>query len=228
MATIKDIAKIANVSTSTVSLALNDSPLVKHETRYRILQIAKELNYRPNTAARSLATRETKTIALFRTSGEEYPMDDTDVFSHNMDSLLLTMLPFIQNRVWRAGYSILVDMFNSLPPASTAQQSDTSLFGKSIIDGAVFFGGMISRSQVEMIREAKIPSVLVCSRDDNIDFVDTDSQEAIRLAVDHLIAHGHRQIAFINGSPRSQVSVRKLSGYRQALEELHLKETDEN
>lgn len=219
MATIKDIAKIAHVSVSTVSLALNDSPLVKAETRYRIVQIAKDLNYRPNKAARSLATRETKTIALFRTSGEEYPVDDTDVFSHNMDSLLLTMLPYIQNRVWKAGYSILVDIFNKIPASPSELLPENSLFGRTIIDGAVFFGGMISDSQVETIRTSGIPSVLVCSRDENIDYVDTDSQEGIRLAVAHLLAAGHRKIAFINGSSRSQVSARKLSGYRQALQE---------
>ena len=69
MATMKDIAKIAGTSIGTVSLALNGSSMVKLETRYRIQQIAKELNYHPNQSARSLVTKETKVVALFRTSG---------------------------------------------------------------------------------------------------------------------------------------------------------------
>lgn len=213
MATMKDIARIAGTSIGTVSLALNDSPLVKLETRYRIMQIAKELDYHPNQAARSLVTKETKVVALFRTSGVTYPLDDTDLFAINPDTLVLTMLPVIQNRIHREGYSILVDSFT---PAQAKDQSN-SIFNPNTIDGAFFFGGMVEESQLESIRNSQIPSVLICARDDTIDFVDTDPKEGIRLATQYMIDHGHRQIALINGSERSQASMQKLEGYQQAL-----------
>ncbi|MBU3536281.1 LacI family transcriptional regulator, partial [Alkalihalobacillus clausii] len=62
--TIKDIAKAANVSYSTVSKALNDSPLVKPETKRMIVEKANELGYTPNFSAKHLVTRRTNTIGL--------------------------------------------------------------------------------------------------------------------------------------------------------------------
>lgn len=62
--TIKDIARVANVSYSTVSKALNDSPLVKENTKKKILQIARELGYHPNIAAKSLVSKKSDTIGV--------------------------------------------------------------------------------------------------------------------------------------------------------------------
>lgn len=213
MATMKDIAKIAGTSIGTVSLALNGSPMVKLETRYRIQQIAKELDYHPNQYARSLVTKETKVMALFRTSSVKYPLDDTDPFSSNVDTLVLAMLPVIQNKIQKEGYSILVDGFTS----EQAKKQSNPIFTPSTIDGALFFGGMIDEIQLECIRNSPIPSVLICAQDDVIDFVNTDPKEGIRMAVQYMIDHGHRQIALINGSDHSQASMQKLAGYQQAL-----------
>ena len=209
MATMKDIAKIAGTSIGTVSLALNGSSLVKLETRYRIQQIAKELDYHPNQSARSLVTKETKVVALFRTSGVKYPIEDPDLFSSNLDTLVLNMLPIIQERIQKEGYST---------PAQAKAQGNP-IFTPSTIDGALFFGGMIGEEQLEHIRSSPIPSVLICSRDGDIDFVDTDPKAGIRMAVQHLIDRGHRKIALVNGAERSQASALKMAGYRQALEE---------
>lgn len=215
MVTMKDIARIAGTSVGTVSLALSGSSLVKLETRYRIQQIAKDLDYHPNQYARSLVTKETKVVALFRTSGVKYPLDDMDPFASNPDTLVLNMLPIIQKQIRKEGYSILVDGFT---PEQARTQSNP-IFTPSTIDGAFFFGGMIDEFQTECIRNSSIPSVLICSRDDAIDYVDTDPREGIRLAVQYMIDNGHRQIALINGSKRSQASMQKLAGYRQAMEE---------
>jgi LacI family transcriptional regulator len=60
--TIKDIARMANVSHTTVSRAMNDKSRIRNETKEKILSIAKELNYRPDFIARSLVIRRTKTL----------------------------------------------------------------------------------------------------------------------------------------------------------------------
>ena len=140
MVTMKDIARIAGTSVGTVSLALSGSSLVKLETRYRIQQIAKDLDYHPNQYARSLVTKETKVMALFRTSGVKYPLDDMDPFASNPDTLVLNMLPIIQKQIRKEGYSILVDGFT--PEQARAQSNP--IFTPSTIDGAFFFGGMIA------------------------------------------------------------------------------------
>jgi len=66
--TIKDISRIAGVSTAAVSIVLNGKPGVSEDTRYKILRIARELNYTPNLLARSLVSRQSKSIALMITS----------------------------------------------------------------------------------------------------------------------------------------------------------------
>ena len=66
--TIKDIAKIAKVSTAAVSLALNGQPRIGQETRRRILRIAKDLNYQPNFVARSLVIKKSRTLGLIITT----------------------------------------------------------------------------------------------------------------------------------------------------------------
>ena len=63
--TIKDIAKLANVSHTTVSRALNNSPFIKEKTKQKILSIAKQLNYSPNVHARGLVSQKSFTIGLF-------------------------------------------------------------------------------------------------------------------------------------------------------------------
>jgi len=220
MASIKDIARIAGVSTSTVSLALNGSPLVKHETRYRIIQIAEELHYKPNQAARSLVTKEKKIIGLFLLSGEENTADNTQPFSRMQDTLLTEMLPFVQRTLQTSDYSILVDLFFSRVQAEHPENN--LLLNRNTIDGAIFFGGLVNDAHLQNIHDTKVPSVLVCSRDENLDYVDTDPENGIRLAVNYLVQQGHQQIALLNGSDHSQASLRKLSGYRLAMEENHL------
>ncbi|MBQ8814289.1 MAG: LacI family DNA-binding transcriptional regulator [Lachnospiraceae bacterium] len=216
MASIKDVARLAGVSPSTVSLAMNGSPLVKHETRYRIMQAVEELNYKPNQAARSLVTKEKKVIGLFLLSGDEYLANDTLPFSRTQDTLLVEMLPFVQKKLGESDYSILVDLFFS---SSQAEQPENHQLNRNIIDGAIFFGGLVNDTQLQNIHDTRVPAVLVCSRDKNLDYVDTDPEMGIRIAVNYLVEQGHRTIALLNGSDHSQVSARKLAGYRLAMEE---------
>lgn len=216
MPSIKDVARLAGVSPSTVSLALNGSPLVKHETRYRIMQVAEELNYKPNQAARSLVTKEKRVIGLFLLSGDEYIADDAQPFSHMPDSLLSEMLPYVQQKLRESNYSILVDMFFS---STQAEQPENHQFNKNVIDGAIVFGGLINDNQLQNLKNAQVPAVMVCSRDKNLDYVDTDPEEGVRLAVNYLISQGHRTIALLNSSDKSQNTVHKLAGYQKALAE---------
>lgn len=216
MASIKDVARLAGVSPSTVSLAMNGSPLVKHETRYRIMQVVEELNYKPNQAARSLVTKEKKVIGLFLLSGDEYIADDDRPFSHTQDSLLSEMLPYVQMKLRESSYSILVDLFFS---ATQAEQPENHLLNKNVIDGAIFFGGLVNDNQLKNFQNTQVPAVMVCARDKTLDYVDTDPEEGIRIAVNYLVSHGHRTIALLNSLDQSQVTARKLAGYQKALAE---------
>ena len=99
--TLEDIAKLAGVSTSTVSRALNDSPLISLETKERIQAIAREHHFRINIPARNLRLRQSQTIAFV------VPVDSPEFFSRE-DLFGLEMLSGIGKGLHLLGYDLLV------------------------------------------------------------------------------------------------------------------------
>lgn len=219
MVSIKDVAKRAGVSASTVSLVLNGSDKVKHETAYKVRQVIEELHYVPNQAARSLVTREKKVISMIRISNSAIPGADGDLFDYSVDTLIMDMLPGVQSVLTQHGYSLLIDFY--VPLEASLEQ--IAVFDSKKIDGAIFVGGMIPDEIVEKTRASGIPTVFAYSRHKNTDYIDTDPESGIYLATKHLIDLGHTDIAFVNGSVYSQTTELKMDGYCRALEEAGLR-----
>lgn len=218
MVSIKDVAKLAGVSPSTVSLVINGSDLVKHETAYKVRQAIEQLHYVPNQAARSLVTKEKKVISLIRISNSASPKAEEDMFDFSVDTLVMDMLPGVQSVLSQHGYSLLINLFVSLD----TPLDRIDVFDKAKIDGAIFVGGMITEQTQEAIRTSGIPSVLAYSRCKSTDYIDTDPEEGMYLATRYLIENGHRDIVLINGPTISQTTELKLHGYIRALEEAGL------
>ncbi len=216
MATIKDVAKMANVSVSTVSLVLNDSNLVKLETRYKVLQAVKELNYTPNQYARSLVTKTKKVIGVVWPS--EMPSRNLFSFTDSVDTYLTEMLPSIEKEINNSNYSLLLEHFWSNDPSSSLP----FVIKNNRVDGMLLTGGIISDSLLGNIISSNVPTVLVGSRHPQLDYVDTDPERAVYLSTRYLIENGHRNIIFINGPKSSQSSERKVKGFLKAMEESEL------
>lgn len=219
MASIKDVAQLAGVSPSTVSLVLNGSSLVKHETAYKVRQAIEELHYVPNQAARSLVTKEKKVIAMiFIVNG--MTMDpDVNTFDRFIDTLMVDMLAGVQSILAPQGYSILTKIEQVSTPLEKID-----VFDKSKIDGAIFIGGMLSEDIRQCVKEANIPVVYAYSADENknVDYVGTDPEEGIYLSTKHVLEFGHREIVFINGSALSKTNEKKLLGFQRALKEFNV------
>lgn len=211
MATIKDVAKAAGVSVSTVSLVLNNSSLIKMETRYKVLQAVKELNYIPNQNARSLVTKRKRVIGVIwlsiSTAGNLFSFDNI------IDTYLTEMLPSIEKEINESNYSMLLEHFSINDPSASLPL----IMNSSRVDGVLVTGGYIGNKLIEGILETNIPTVLVGSRHPDLDYVDTDPEQAIFMSVKHLIENGHRDILFINGPDTSQSSKRKLQGFIKAM-----------
>ncbi|MBM7564057.1 substrate-binding domain-containing protein [Paenibacillus sacheonensis] len=196
MATIKDIAKQAGVSISTVSYALNGSPKVTNETTERILAIAKELNYIPNAAARSLKTRETKIIGIFLTdfNGAFYG----DLLQGTKDFLA------------RKGYELIV---------CSGKQSHWML-PERMIDGAIILD--VTFESEELVRYAdRGHKLVVLDRElshANINQVLLDNKAGATLATEHLIEEGHRKIYAVTGPGSSYDSKQRLQAVMQVVE----------
>lgn len=210
MATIKDIAKIAGVSTTTVSRALNGYDDVSKQTKQKIKSIADELDYWPNAAARSLVSSKTHTIGVIFSELK---------YTGGKDTLAFDILIGINERANEMNYDILLF---STSPSKQRTKSYYNLCKERNVDGAIIFGLRVDDPYLEeVIQKSKFPCVLIDIpfSNEHLGNVTTDNVEGVRKAVQHLIDGGHTNIAMINGYPAAHVSEQRLQGFKKALAE---------
>ncbi len=204
MVTMKDVARRAGVSVTTVSHVINETRFVSEELRARVYQAMRELNYRPNAIARSLRRQRTHTIGMI-VPDISYPF-------------LAEVARGVEDRGFELGYNvILCDSDGDLE-----RESDyIELLLERKVDGIVFVAAGESSSHVQALIEQGVP-VVVCDRElpgTEVDTVIADNVESGRLATEHLIGLGHRRIGCIAGPEGLCISDKRLEGYRRALEE---------
>jgi DNA-binding LacI/PurR family transcriptional regulator len=198
---IKDIARAAGVSPSTVSRALHDHPRISQETKTRIHQLAQDLGYTPSLPARSLVTRHTATIGLVITTAS--------------DPFLARLVQGVEETAERNGYSVFL--------SSSYRNADRELevvrsFHERRASGIIITGSHIHDGYLQLCDRFPLPIVLTnCRTYPNSVYV--DKVAGTRQAIEHLIQLGHRRIAFIGGSSGRGFRLDRLTGYRQALEE---------
>ncbi len=202
MTTIQDIATDLGLSAMTISRALNGHPDVKDETRTRIEQRARELNYRPNRWARSLVTRRSHIIGVV--------IPD---FSHTFFSEIVSG---IQEAVERRGYTLI--LCNSAGDENRETREINMLIG-SRADGLIV-ASSFERGDSTLFRGLQsegVPFVLIDRNFDDMTgpFVGVDDETAGRLAAEHLLELGHRRLALIPG-PHLSTSERRARGFLTA------------
>lgn len=193
---IKDIAKQAGVSISTVSYALNGSNKVTDETSSKILAIAKELNYVPNAAARTLKKRESKILGVFLTD-----------FSGDVYGDLLSGMKAVCNA---QGYDLIV---------CSGKQSHRML-PERMIDGAIILDHTFASEELMQYADRGHKIVVLDREMDhpNINQVLLDNKAGATLAMEHLIEQGHKKIYVVTGPEGSFDSVQRLKAVRQVAE----------
>lgn len=202
--TITDIAKLAGVSKSSVSIVLNNKSGVSEKTRSKVLDIIKKYNYSPNHIAQSLAARETKSIGLI------IKEIDNPYFAKVMKGVYDTCS--------QLGYSVLLG--SSELSCEKESEMITALLGKRV-DGL-----LISPLQREdsnftymanLVTE-KYPLVLLGGvQNYTTNSVDIDNFTAAYDAVKYLIKMGHTKIAHLSASSSSDHGKKRLEAYKQAL-----------
>jgi len=197
--TIKDIANLAGVSYSTVSKALNDSPLVKKDTKHRIIKIAKEMGYQPNFAAQKLVSKKTKIIGLIWPTIERIALS--------------TLVSKISEEINKASYSMIL----SIDPLDKAMET----FKAFQVDGIILFE---DNSEVD-INPGIIPLVSYgVSNKKSYSVIDANHEQAITDAVNYLYQLGHRNISYIGYmSPIDSLQMEKYYGFQKAMNNLGLK-----
>jgi len=198
---LKDIAARTGFSVNTVSLALRDSDRIPDETRSRIREAAEALNYLPNFVARSLVSRQTRTIGL--------------VLTDLTNPVLTRVAQAVEQLLGERGYGTLFGASNN-DPAEEIRVLE--MFRARQVDGMLVYPRTHHQlDAVRRLRGSGLPVVLLAgARDCGIDVVGTDERRGAYKAVMHLAALGHRRIAMIDCALRHG-NVEKRSGYRQAL-----------
>jgi DNA-binding LacI/PurR family transcriptional regulator len=198
--TMEMVATIAGVSTITVSRALRGSDLVRPEVRERIAQIANQVGYRMNVAARSLRTRESRTIAVV-----------VDNFAHgtqsHADPLLLVMIGGLLEALTPVNYAALL--------TTNEHFLSTGAVGA---DGAIIVGQGENAHRLRQVAALNLPIVAWGEPVPgvNVKIIGSDNQLGGKLAAGHLIARGRSRLLFLGDTKHPEVAAR-LAGFREAL-----------
>lgn len=199
--TIKDIAEMAKVTPATVSMALNNHPRIRKKTRDMIRDIAQQISYQPNYAARSLVNN--KSFAL----GVTLP--------RVTDSFYAELLQGIEDKAFDLGYSIIQ---SSTKNDSDKERLSINLLRSRGVDGLVVASTQNEDPTIEELIEDEYPLVLVnrvlkkqphCDR---VDFVTYDNFTGVSLAMDHLCQLGHTRIGVICGLQNTSTGQERKEG----------------
>ncbi len=207
--TQRQIAEQAGVSRTTVSFVLNDVPGVRisPETRRRILEVARRLNYYPDAAARTLVSGRTQTIGFVLCQSHDR------IF---VDAFLPEVLRGVGDAVQENGFRVLIHSVEDI----TAPEAYIGLVREKHTDGIILSGPRSDDQQLPYLKAEGFPMVLLGQLPgSDIPFVDVDNVGAARQAVSHLIGLGHRRIGMVTNAPLAYTAARdRLAGYRQAME----------
>lgn len=206
MVSLKDVAKKVGVSVSTVSRAMNDSPLISFETRVKVKEAIQELNYQPNLSARNLRCSDTKIIMCMLVSLSNF-------FMTEFSDCFLGM----RNSAVKHGYKVIlcpVELNKNI------EEEYLSLVKNRLVDGVIFVNSMLDNDELREIGQ-RYPSVQ-CSEykeETGIPSVSIDNIVAAKEAVEYLIGLGHTRIGMISSVYGISSIQHRESGYREALEQ---------
>ena len=201
--TIKDIAKRANVSHTTVSRALNDSCYIKSQTKKQILEIAKEMNYVPNINAKSLVTKKSNTIGLFFTS----------ISSGTSSSFFTEVIDAVVKEL-DENYNLAIRGLDTYDNFSNIVSEK--------FDGIILMSQEISDNEfITYVKKLGIPIVVLNRNIQDKDIINIffSDREGVKKGVTYLIENNHQRIACISGIPGFKSTDERQAGYVEALQE---------
>ncbi|MZQ86405.1 LacI family DNA-binding transcriptional regulator [Paenibacillus sp. 5J-6] len=201
--TIKDVAKMANVSISTVSRVLNNPDIVAKDKRDKIVEAIKQLNYTPNALARGLIHKRTQTLGVL------IP-DISNLF-------YAELIKGMEDAARESGNNLIICNTDNNQDRKNAS---FKVLSEKQIDGIVFTSEPVFPDNYELFKQLGVPIVLAAthSLEYEIPSVKVNDEQAAFDATEYLIRQGHRQIGMISGSMLDPISgLPRIQGFLRAL-----------
>ncbi len=208
-ATLRDVARVAGVHPGTVSRALNPETeaLVRDETVRRVRQVAEELGYRPNPLARGLKTNRSYTVGV--------------IVPDIQNPLFPPIIRGLDDRLGEAGYTPLIANTDNDPER---ERVDLEAMRARQVDGFVAATARADHELLDEIAASGTPLVLVNRRveDGSLPSATADDRAGARLAVEHLVSRGHKQIAHLAGPQDTSTGLQRHEGFVESVREAGL------
>ncbi len=200
--TIKDVAKLAGVSTATVSRVINNDPRISNETKRKVMKCLEELDYKVNGIARSLKTNKSYTIGFMCP-------ELSNVF-------YMTIAKGVEDELKKQGYSLIICNSNE---SIEEEQARLELLCEKCVDGVIIIPATNEGAHYNRLNTMNIPSILVDRLVDNFttEAVLADNINGTYSAIEYIISLGHRRIGYIGGDIRITPAKERDEGYRRAL-----------
>lgn len=213
--TIKDVARLAGVSVSTASMALNNKKGISEETRMAVMEAAKSLNYRPNKNAQSLKMDRTSTVGL--------------VVPEIINPFFSAIVESVREEVESCGYTLLLGISGQ---QIGKEHKYVDEFISRNVDGIIIvpiIGIPQDLSHLYSLRSMGVPFVFLTTKYDGIlaDCVMTDLYKGEYLVTKHLLQTGHRKIFIIAADRKLELSSMRINGYISAFREMGVEYKEE-
>ncbi|NLS11300.1 HTH-type transcriptional repressor PurR [Vibrio sp. SM6] len=208
MATIKDVARLAGVSTTTVSHVINKTRFVAEATQEKVMQAVNELNYAPSAVARSLKCNTTRTIGMLVTQSTN------QFFSEVIDG--------VESYCYRQGYTLILCNTGGI---YEKQRDYIRMLAEKRVDGILVMCSDLTEELKEMLdRQVDIPKVVMDwgPESSKADKIIDNSEEGGYLATKFLIDNGHKDIACLSGQFEKAICQERISGFKRAMNEANL------
>ncbi|MGL4473293.1 MAG: substrate-binding domain-containing protein [Shewanella sp.] len=208
MATIKDIAKLAQVSTSTVSHVLNNTRFVSDEVKERVQAAVKELNYAPSALARSLKTKHTRTFGMLVTT--------------STNPFFAEVVKGVESHCYQHGYSLM--LCNTEGDAERIRFNLSTLLQKQVDGLLLMCSEAEAQAFAQLSSQPNLPTVVMDWGPTNFqcDKIQDNSRQGGYLATRYLIEQGHQLIGCVTGPLDKLPSQQRLAGFTDAMNEAKL------
>lgn len=205
--TIRDVAREAGVSTSTVSKVLNHWSTISPATINRVNEVIQRLNYTPNARAVSFARQSTQNIVFLTSLGKDEAYHNPHMFD---------IMCGVHSELVKANYSMT--LVNTSAEAYTGESVAHVMAMKSA-DGMIIHGSAINKETADLIVKQQFPHIVIGHPgfESQLCWIDTNHALAGQSAAEHLISRGYTDFAFIGGRKTDYISIQRLKGFLGAM-----------